>query len=80
MDIEVLRRFLAWCTVFNWAFLLIWWAGYSLAGDWIRRVHGKWFGLSKQTLDIIHYSGMAFLKMIVLVFNLVPYLVLRFFF
>jgi hypothetical protein len=79
-DVETIRSFVAWCTVFNWVLLLVWWGFIVFAGDWMRKFHGKWFDLSKQTFDTIHYAGMAFLKILIIVFNLVPYLVLRFFF
>lgn len=80
MDIETLRSFLAWCTLFNWILLLIWWLFIAVAGDWVYAVHTKWFRLSRDSFDTVHYAGMAFFKMAVFVFNLVPYLVLRLFF
>ena len=80
MDIETLRSFLAWCSTFNLILLILWWVGFMVASDWIRRLHGKWFEMSRESFDKIHYTGMAFFKMLVLMFNLVPYLVLRFFF
>jgi len=80
MDIETLRSFLAWCSTINLILLLLWWVVFAAAGDWIRSLHGKWFELSRQSFDKIHYSGMVLFKMLVLMFNLVPYLVLRFFF
>ena len=80
MDIETLRSFLAWCSTFNLILLILWWLGFAVGGDWIRSMHGKWFELSRESIDKIHYAGMAFFKMLVLMFNVVPYLVLRFFF
>ena len=80
MDIETTRTFFAWCTVFNWGLLFVWWAGYSLGGDWVRNLHGKWFGLSKEAFDTVIYSAMVVYKALVFFFNLVPYLVLRLFF
>ena len=80
MEIETLRSFLAWCTVINWVFLLLWWGMFSFGRDWMYGLHGKWFDLSKETFDAIHYSGMAAFKILILVFNLAPYLALRLFF
>jgi hypothetical protein len=80
VDIEVVRSFLAWCTLMNWILLLVWWVGFAVAGDWIYRVHGKWFQLSRPAFDATHYAGMAFYKILIFVFNLIPYLVLRLFF
>lgn len=80
MELETLRSFLAWCSTINLILLLFWWGFFMLGGDWLGRLHGKWFGLSKQSFDAIHYSGMAFFKILILVFNVIPYLVLRLFF
>lgn len=40
-------------------------------------MHRRWFELSKERFDAIHYAAMTFFKLSVFVFNLVPYLVLR---
>jgi hypothetical protein len=60
-------------------FLLIaWWALFILfASDWVYHLHGKFFrGLPRDSFDAIHYAGLAFFKIIVFVFCLVPYLAL----
>jgi hypothetical protein len=41
------------------------------------RFHSKWFKISVEKFDDIHYSGMAFFKIAIFLFNLVPYLALR---
>ena len=80
MDVEAVRSLLGWCTLINWIVLIVWWGYFAFAGDWMYRLHGKWFELSRQTFDATHYAGMAFFKILIVVFNLVPYLVLRLFF
>jgi hypothetical protein len=80
MDIEIVRGFLAWCTLIDWILLLVWWGFVVFAGDWMFRLHGRWFRISRQTFDATHYAGMALFKVLILVFNLAPYLVLRLFF
>lgn len=77
MDIEILRSTLGWCTVINFG-LLIWWALFMLlAHDLVYRLHSRWFKLSVEQFDAIHYTGMAFFKIMVLLFNLAPYIALR---
>jgi hypothetical protein len=39
-------------------------------------MHTRWFKLSVETFDAIHYAGMATYKIGVLLFNLVPLLAL----
>jgi len=77
MTIQVLREFLLWCLVINMGLLLWWFLFMTLAHDWVYRMHTKWFKLSMETFDTIHYAGMAFFKIAIFVLNLVPYLALR---
>lgn len=77
MSIDILMKFLGWCAVINFA-LLIWWAVFIIfAHDWVYRIHTKWFNLNLERFDAIHYSGMAFYKLSIILFNVAPYLALR---
>jgi len=77
MELETIRAFFAWCSVINIG-LLLWWALFLLlAHDWTYRLHSKWFKISVEQFDAIHYAGMAFFKLAVFIFNLVPYFALR---
>ena len=77
MTVEIIRDLLAWCAVINYALLLLWFLVFSLAHDWLYRVHGKWFTVSVENFDAIHYAGMAFFKLCIFLFSLTPYLALR---
>ena len=77
MTVEIIRDVLAWCAVINYALLLLWFLVFSLAHDWLYRVHGKWFTVSVENFDAIHYAGMAFFKLCIFLFSLAPYLALR---
>ncbi len=77
MAIEELRSFLGWCTLINYAVLFYWFAMFLLARDWIRRLHGRWFSLSDERVDAIHYSLMGVFKLGILLLNLTPYLALH---
>lgn len=74
---ETLRAMLGWCTLINIIVLLYWWLVLWLAHDWVYRTHTRWFRIPVEKFDAIHYAGMAFFKLVVIVFNLVPYLALR---
>jgi len=76
MTIDILRNFFLWCWIINMGLLLWWYLFFTLAHDWMYRLHGKWFKLTKESFDAIHYGGMAFFKICIFVFNLVPFLVL----
>ena len=77
MTLEAVRSTLAWCSVINLGLLIWWWLFFSLAHDWTYRVHSRWFRIPVEKFDAIHYTGMAFFKLAILLFNLVPYLSLR---
>jgi hypothetical protein len=47
---------------------------YFFAGNFVRRVHGRWFELSRGQFDAIHYQGMMIFKLLVFLFNVVPLL------
>lgn len=77
MKIEIARDILLWCAVINYGVLLLWFLFFRFARDWMYGFHGRWFRLSPQQFDGIHYTGMAIYKMGILLFNLVPYLALH---
>jgi hypothetical protein len=76
MTIEVIRPFLLWCTVINYGVLLAWFLVFVFAHDLMQRIHGRWFHLSRDQFDALHYAGMAVYKVGILLFNLVPFVVL----
>ncbi len=77
MSIEMLIKFFGWCSVLNFA-LLLWWIFFmTFAHDWVYRMHSKWFYLEQQRFDTIHYAGIAFYKLSIIIFNVAPYLALR---
>jgi ABC-type branched-subunit amino acid transport system permease subunit len=73
---EVTRSFLLWCTVVDYGILLVWFLVFVFAHDWIQRTHGRWFRLSREQFDALHYAGMSIFKIGIILFNLVPFLVL----
>ena len=76
MTIAMIQEALLWCSIINMGLLLWWFLFFTLAHDWIYRFHRKWFKLSTEKFDAVHYAGMAFFKILIFVFNIVPYLAL----
>lgn len=77
MSIETLRSFFLACIVINYAILLVWFLVFMLAHDTLHRLHSRWFRLSPEAFDSVHYTGMAGYKIGILLLNLTPYLALR---
>jgi len=76
MDIQTLTAFFMWCTILNVALLLFSSLFCVCAGDWAYRIHSKWFPISKETFNVVIYSFLALYKLLVIVFNLIPYIAL----
>jgi hypothetical protein len=76
MNIVELKQFLAWSTAINYGALLLWFGVFVLGHAWLYRLHTRWFKLSVERFDALHYAGMAIYKIGVLLFNVVPLLVL----
>ena len=77
MTINMMRAVLGWCSIINLGLLFWWFLVLMFAHDLIYRMHSKWFNLSVERFDAIHYSGITFFKIVVFVFNVVPYFVLH---
>jgi hypothetical protein len=76
MNVEFTRSFLLWCTVINYGTLLIWFLVFAAGHNSMRRFHVRWFRLSDEQFDALHYLGMSIYKIGILLFNLVPLVVL----
>ena len=77
MAIQIVRKVLAWCAVMDIGLLVWWFTFFVLAHDWTYRLHSKWFNISVETFDTIHYAAMAFFKIGTLLFILIPYFALH---
>ena len=72
MSMEMVRSFLLWCTVINYAVLVVWFLVYRLAHGWLWRRWGRWFRLTEEQFEVVNFAGMAVYKVGVLLLNLVP--------
>ena len=76
MDIHTVRAFFMWCTIINIVLLAFTFLMCAFAGDWIQKMHGKWFPMPKETFTVLLYSYIAVFKIFVIVFNIVPWIAL----
>ena len=74
---ELMLRILGWSAVINLGLLLWWFFAFITMRDFIYRMHTRWFNLTPNQFDMIHYAGMAIFKFLVLFLNLIPYITLR---
>ena len=76
MTVQMVRNAFLWCFIINTGLLLWWFLMFSLARDWIYRMHGRWYSIPEDRFDSIHYTGIMIFKIAIFMFNLVPYIAL----
>ena len=72
MSIETARSFFLWCSIINYVILLLWSLPLLFWRDRLYRLWGRWYRLSTEQFDLLNITGIAFYKVVILVFNLVP--------
>jgi hypothetical protein len=72
MTQATLVTFLLWSLAANYSILLLWFGAWVFAKPWLRRLHGRWFRLSDEAFDAIHYGGMALFKVGIFLLNIAP--------
>jgi uncharacterized protein DUF6868 len=77
MSIKKYREILGWCTVINFGLFFLTVLMFLLAGDRMFEFHNQWFRLSAETYNSIWFLTISIWKTLVIVFNLIPYIVLR---
>lgn len=76
MTYETLFDFFLWSTVFN-IIVLAWWSVWIMTGgDFVYKMHSRWFEMTREDFNKLHYFGLAFYKLMIILFNVVPLLVL----
>ncbi len=70
-------NFLGWCTLLNFALLVIASIALAVARKPILAIHGRLMGLESESLKVSYFNYLANYKVLILVFNLIPYLALR---
>ena len=77
MTIKFLLHILGWSALINYSILLFWFLVFTQAHDWVYQIHGRWFAISVEKFDEIHYASMAFYKLAIFLLFLTPYLAIR---
>ncbi|WP_345947266.1 DUF6868 family protein [Natroniella acetigena] len=76
MELQLLRTFFMWCTILNVGLLLLSFPLLILANDYVYKIHSKWFSMPRETFNMVLYSLIGIYKIIIFVFNLVPWVAL----
>jgi hypothetical protein len=77
MDLETLTEFFGWMTVVNMGLLIFSTVMLFLLRGVAIKMHSKMFDLEVKDLNRAYFQYLAHFKILVLVFNLAPYLALK---
>ncbi len=74
---ENLTEFLGWCAVLNLAMLLVSTICVTVFRRPMLSLHGRILGLAPDDLKRMYVNYLAFFKVLVIVFSVVPYIALK---
>jgi hypothetical protein len=77
MDMAALTDFLMWCTILNFGLLVLTSLMLGFAGDFVFRLHSQYFSMTRETFHLVFYLLIGVYKIFWMVFNLVPFVVLK---
>ena len=78
MTLEIFRSILGWCAIINYFIIIVWFLVMVYANEWLYGLVVRWFHISREYCDAVHYACIAFYKIINAMFFIIPYIVLRF--
>ncbi len=73
----MLENLFLWMTILNFGLLTFYFLFFVFFRKFIYRLHGRWFKMTEKEISSALYKTFAFYKIIVIVFNLVPYIALK---
>ena len=77
MTITELTTFLGWCTVINFGLLLIIAGCLATMRGFMKNIHSSMYGVPEEQLDGIYFNYLANYKLLIFIFNLVPWFALQ---
>ena len=77
MNLIQLQQFLLWCTMINYALLILWWIILLLPHKWIYNLSGRPLKLTSEEFDKCNFTGIVFYKLGIILLFLVPYIAVR---
>jgi hypothetical protein len=72
MSMDTARSFFLWCSVINYAVLLLWAALIMFGRDGFYRLCARLYRISPDQFDMLNIGGLTLYKTGILLFNIVP--------
>ena len=76
MDLEITRNIFFWCTIINFGTLAFWGILMVAPHQWLHRYTNLFCRVSAEQFDGINLAGIVLYKILIILFNLVPYIAL----
>jgi hypothetical protein len=76
MSLQSLKHYLLWASAIHYAILCVWAGVFLYARTWLYQLHARWFALTPEVFNALHYGLIGIYKIAIFLFCLVPYLVL----
>ncbi|OPL16768.1 MAG: hypothetical protein AVO39_00355 [delta proteobacterium MLS_D] len=73
MDPGQLSAFFMWCSIINLALFASGWLTFVFAADRVYRMHTRWFPMSREAFSTASYSAFGQYKVLIFIFNVVPF-------
>lgn len=77
ISVDILTTFIGWCLVINAGVLVFSTIILVLMKGQISSIHSKLFGVNQEDLSSIYFQYLGNYKLVIIVFNLVPYIALK---
>ena len=77
MNVSFMTDFFLYGFLINFAILIFWAFAIMVAKQTVKNYHAKFIPLTDEQFNFAHYMGLAIFKLMIFVFFLVPYIVLR---
>ena len=74
MNLEQLTELLKWMTIINIGLLVFSVLLIMLLKNFVAKMHSKLFGIKQDQVAIVAYSYLGIFKVLIIVFNIVPYI------
>ena len=74
MNLDQLTEFFKWMTIINIVLLVLSSVITMILKNVMCKMHGKLFGIKEESVALVAYGYLGMYKVLVLVFNIVPYI------
>ena len=77
MELNQLTEFMGWCAIVNIGFITVIALFLLICKNFVMHSHQLMFKISDESLEKIYFKFLAHYKLVVIVFNIAPYMALK---